>query len=157
MAGNRVTMRQKHWPTKEVFYDAGDTGNSGTLFPEGIEIDTDTEDAYIRVHVPFDFDALDEIVLVVIPIARQATMWIQVITEYNISGKNYTENTEGPLFYSFDAVPNRITEIDIQESVNTVALQAGDYIIVTPSRQAAMPSNNTDLYVMGVRFKYKYR
>jgi len=150
-------MRQKHWPTKEVFYDAGDTANSGALFPEGIEIDADTEDAYIRVYVPFDFNALDEIVLVVIPIARQATMWIQVITEYNIAGKDYTENTEGPLFYSFDAVPNRITEIDIQESVNTRALEAGDYIIVTPSRQAAMPSNNTDVYVSGVRFKYKYR
>jgi len=150
-------MRQKHLPTKEVFYDAGDTSNSGSLFPEGIEIDADTEDAYIRVYVPFDFFTLDEIVLVVIPIARQATMWIQVITEYNSAGKNYTENTEGPLFYSFDAVPNRITEINIQESVNTVALQAGDYIIVNPSRQAAMPTANTDVYVMGVRFKYKFR
>ena len=157
MAGNRVTMRQKHLPTKEVFYDAGDTGSSGGLFPEGVEIDTDAEDAYIRVYVPFDFDALEEIMLVVIPIARQAAMWIQVITEYNIAGKDYTENTEGPLFYSFDAVPNRITEIDIQESVNTVALEAGTYIIVTPSRQAAMPSANTDVYVMGVRFKYKFR
>lgn len=150
-------MRQKHLPTKEVFYDAGDTGSSGGLFPEGVEIDTDAEDAYIRVYVPFDFDALEEIMLVVIPIARQAAMWIQVITEYNIAGKDYTENTEGPLFYSFDAVPNRITEIDIQESVNTVALEAGTYIIVTPSRQAAMPSANTDVYVMGVRFKYKFR
>ncbi len=157
MAGNRVTMRQKHIPTKEFFYDAGDTSNSGGLFPEGIEIDADAEDAYVRVYVPHDFDALEEIVLVVIPIARQATMWIQVITEYNIAGKNYTENTEGPLFFSFDAVPNRITEIDIQEAVNTTALQAGTYIYVTPSRQAAMPSNNTDLYVCGVRFKYRYR
>lgn len=157
MSGNRVTMRQKHWPTKEEFYPAVPTSNSGDTKPEGVEINANGEDAAIRVYVPHDFDRLLQIVLVVIPIARQATMWFQLNTEWNIVGKDYNEHAEGPLFYSFDAVPQRITEIDIEGAVDARALQAGDYIIVNPSRQAAMPVANTDMYVMGVRFKYKYR
>jgi len=150
-------MRQKHLPTKEEFYDAFPTSNSGDTKPEGVEIDGDTEDAGIRVYVPYDFDALDEIVLVVIPIVAVATMWFQLITGWNTVGHNYNVNTEGPLFYSFTAIANRITEIDISGAVDARALQAGDYITVVPSRQAAMPLNNTDMYVVGVRFRYKYR
>ena len=157
MSDNRGTMRQKHLPTKEEFYNAVPTSVSGDTKLEGVEINADAEDAAIRVYVPHDFDALDEIVLVVIPIAAVATMWIQVITEWNTVSHNYNLNTEGPLFYSFTAIANRITEIDISGAVDARALQAGDYIFVNPSRQAAMPSNNTNLYVTGVRFRYKYR
>lgn len=157
MSGNRVTMRQKHWPTKEEFYPAVPTSNSGDTLPEGVEINANAEDAVIRVYVPFDYDYFEDMMLVVIPITRQATMWFQMIMEWNAAGKNYTENTVGPLFYSFDAVPNRITEIDIGGALTSRTMEAGDYIIVNPSRQAAMPVANTDLYVVGVRFKYKYR
>lgn len=157
MPGDRVTMRQKHLPTKEEFYNAFPTVSSGDTKPEGVEIDADAEDAAIRVYVPYDFDALDEIVLVVIPIAAAAPMWLQLITEWNTEGHNYNVNTEGPRFYSFDAIANRITEIDISGSVDARPLQGGDYIFVNPSRQAAMPSNNTNLYVVGVRLRYKYR
>jgi hypothetical protein len=156
VSGDRVTMRQRHLPTKEVFYDAGDTANTGGLYPEGLEIDANGEDAYIRVHVPHDFDTLVEIVLVVIPIVAVNPMWIQVQTEYNVAGENYNVNTE-TLYFSFEAIVNRITEIDISEAVDTRALKAGDYIIITPSRQAVLPVANTDCYVTGVRFRYGYR
>jgi len=106
--------------------------------------------------VPHDFDSLEDIVLVVIPGVAADPMWIQVQTYYNQAGKNYNVNTE-TLFFSFAAIVNRITEIDISEAVDTRPLEAGDYIIVIPSRQAGMPVANTAVFVSGVRFKYKYR
>ena len=152
----RSERHTKHWPTKEKFYSAQITTSSGDYFPEGVEIDAATEDAAIRVYVPHDFAKLEDLVLVVIPIAPADPMWIQVVSEYNIAGKDYNEHTE-TLYFSFTAVPDRITEIDISEVVDTVALEAGDYIYLTASRQAALPVENTDCYVSGVRLKYKYR
>jgi hypothetical protein len=149
-------MRQRHLPTKEVFYDAGDTRDSGDLYPEGIQLQIDEDAAVVRCYVPFDFDALEDIVLVVIPGVAADPMWIQVQTEYNVAGENYNVNTE-TLYFSFEAIVNRITEIDISEAVDIRPLKAGDYIIVVPSRQAVLPTDNTAVFVSGVRFKYKYR
>ncbi len=146
----------KHLPTKEVFYPAfaPDT-NGGTNELQGVDIDATNETAGIRVYIPHDYDALEEIVLLINPIGVADPMWIEVVTQYNIAGKDFNEHTED-LYFSFTAVPDRNTEIDISEAVDVHAIEPSTYLIVTARRAAALPTENTDCYVVGVRLKYKY-
>lgn len=147
----------KHLPTKELFYPAFEpTTNGGENQLEGVDIDATNETAGIRVYIPHDFDALEEIVLVVNPIAPEEPMWIEVVSQYNIAGKDYNEHTED-LYFSFTAVPERIIEVDISEAVDTHPLEPSTYLNVTARRVAALPTENTDCYVVGVRIKYRYR
>ncbi len=147
----------KHLPTKEVFYRAfAPTTNGGTQERQGVVIDATNENASIIVYVPHDFAALDELMLVVRPRPTVDLMWVRVFSEYNEVGNLYYIH-QADKWYSFAAFTNRNTEIDVSGILENHALGPSTYLNVGVSRLAVLPVENTNLWVVGVRLKYKYR
>ena len=58
---------------------------------------------------------------------------------------------------SLNTVQNGITELNLYDAVDTLPLEARDYLGIQASRLATLPTENTDMIVLGVRLEYQYR
>uniref|UniRef100_A0A6M3MCY0 Uncharacterized protein n=1 Tax=viral metagenome TaxID=1070528 RepID=A0A6M3MCY0_9ZZZZ len=147
----------KHRPTKEKFYPAthvavGDVSTRGSF--SGPDIDATTEAGYVNCYIPKDFDSLEEIVLVFIAGATATPMYVRILTDYAKAGEAYfvqADNGDLPV----NTVADRLQELNIYDAVDFRALEAGDYIGVQAARVAALPTENTDILLLGVRIKYQ--
>ncbi len=148
----------KHLPTKEVFYPATHVA-SGSIITmgsfSGPDIDGTNEAGYVNCYIPKDYDALEEIVLVFIARATATPMYMRILTDYAKAGEAYFEQADnGDL--AIDTVEDRLQELNIIDTVDYRALEAGDYIGIQAARVAALPTENSDILLLGVRIKYKY-
>jgi len=147
----------KHRPTKEKFYPATHvaTGTISTMGSfSGPDIDDTNEAGYVNCYIPKDFDSLEEIVLVFIARATATPMYVRILTDYAKVGQAYFEHADnGDL--PVNTVADRLQELDIYNTVDYRALEAGDYIGVQAARVAALLTENTDILLLGVRIKYQ--
>ncbi len=149
----------EHRPTKEQFFPA--TYASGGAFSaiggfSGPDIDATNDYGYTNCLIPWDFDRLESIVLVFIAIATETPMYVNIVTNYGKAGDAYTEHNEN-VALSINTVLHRIMELNLYHAVDTLPLEAGDYLGVQASRLASLPTENTDMILLGVRIKYNYR
>jgi len=149
----------EHRPTKEQFFPA--TYASGGAFSaiggfSGPDIDATNEFGYTNCLVPWDFDSLISIVLVFIATATANPMYVNIVTNYGKAGDSYTEHNEN-VSLSINTVLNRIMELNLYNAVDTRPLEPGDYLGVQASRLATLPTENTDMILLGVRIRYNYR
>ena len=147
----------KHRPTKEKFYPATHVAG-GTVVTKGSfsgpEIDATNEAGYVNCYIPEDFDSLEAIVLAFIAGATETPMYVRMLTDYAKAGEAYFIHTDwGDLH--INTVLERLQELNIYDAVDHHALEAGDYIGVQVARVAALPVENTDMILLGVRIKYK--
>ena len=147
----------KHRPTKEKFYPAthvatGDISTMGSF--SGPDIDATNEAGYVNCYIPRDFDSLEEIDLVFIAVATETPMYVRVLTDYGGSGEAYFVQADWGDF-AINTVANNLYELNIGTAVDWRSLEAGDYIGVQAARVAALPVENTDMLLLGVRIKYK--
>ena len=111
---------------------------------------------YVNCLVPWDFDYLTAIRLVFIAYDPLTPMYVNIITNYAKSGEAYTEHSEN-VSLSINTVPNRIQELNIYDAVDVRTLEARDYLGVQASRLDTLPTENTDMLILGVRLRYLYR
>jgi len=146
----------KHRPTKEKFYAAtyysADQSLKGSK--SGPLIDADDETGNTNVYVPKDFDELEELVVVVLPIVTLAAMTVNVATDYCLNGQPYNNHSDGIGTLTFNAPGEDVIEVDIKAAVNVAPLEPGDYLGVTLTRLAGQ---NANLIYIGVRIKYRYK
>lgn len=153
-----------HRPTKEVFYDVMVGTAISWVFVGGhygALIDHDDDYGAIQVYVPHDFAAVEELALRVIPNLAAPAMTFTVMCGYGrkdelaLTGGNVITYSFGPTQAGL-AANARIREVDIKLSVADGArsLRAGDQLGLLVSRVAGQ---NTNLYLLGARFKYKYQ
>ena len=147
----------KHRPTKEEFYPAtyasgGAKGAIGGF--SGPDVDGTNEYGYVNCYLPKDFDSLEEIMLVFIATATATPMYVNIVANYCKVGEAYTANNEN-VSLSINTVLNRMMELNLCNVVDTTPLEAGDYLGVQASRLASLPTENTDMILLGVRIKYK--
>ena len=155
MGGHR--SHTKHRPTKEKFYPAthvatGDISTLGSF--SGPDIDATNEAGYVNCYIPRDFDSLEEIDLVFIAVATETPMYVRILTDYGRSGEAYFVQTDNGDF-AINTVANNLYELNIGTAVDFRSLEPGDYIGVQAARVAALPVENTDMLLLGVRIKYK--
>ena len=155
MGGHR--SHTKHRPTKEEFYPAtwvvtGDFNVMGGF--SGVDIDANTEAGYANCYVPRDFDSLEEVDVVFIARATATPMYMRVTTNYAKNGEAYLNSADMGDF-GINVVLNNLYEMSINTAVDFTSLEAGDYIGISVSRVAALPTENTDILFLGVRIKYK--
>lgn len=138
--------------TKEIFYPCtcGDDMTHPIGSYAGALIDGDEEDAWITGYVPWNFKKIEEIVLVVIPLAT-GTMTFTLNSDYAPVGFPFDSTHEEAILRTFEAVTNDITEIDVRTSFDARIMTAKDYFGLMVTRQAGQ---NTDFVVLGVRIKY---
>ena len=149
----------EHRPTKEEFFPATyvSTGEFAPLGGfSGPDIDATNEFGYTNVLVPWDFDALVAIRLVFIATATQTPMYVRIVTNYAKAGEAYTEHNENADL-SINTVLHRLHELNLYDAVDIRTLEASDYLGVQASRVAALPTENTDMIILGVRIRYNYR
>ena len=149
----------EHRPTKEKFFPAtyasgGD--QSGLGWFSGPDIDNTNEYGYTNCLIPWDFDSLVSIALVFIATATQTPMYVRIVTNYAKVNEAYTEHNENADL-SINTVLSRIHELNLYDVVDTRVLEASDYLGVQASRVAALPTENTDMIILGVRLRYNYR
>ena len=155
MAHRRHT---EHRPTKEKFFPA--TYASGGSFSalggfSGPDIDNTNEYGYVNFQIPWDYDDLVAVVLVFIAIATETPMYVNIVSNYCQAGEAYSEHN-GNVALSVNTVLNRMMELDIRDAFVDPP-QAGDYAGVQASRLASLATENTDMILIGVRFRYNYR
>jgi len=154
----RSSRHAEKGPTKEHFQPveaaAGGSGWAELGAHVGITVDADAEEAYLELHTPHDFKTLDELRVVLIPIATLApgtsmTMTVQV--DHGKPNEPYNQHSK-TLAKSFVAVANIVTEVDIRDLVDgTVKLEAEDYMGIKISRASGQ---NTNALMLGARIKY---
>jgi len=147
----------KHRPTKEIFYPstyaAGGQGMGAIGGFSGPIIDADDEYGYVNCYMPKDYDMGEEIVLVFISRATATPMYMRIVTDYGKNGEAYFEHNE-LVQLGINTVLNRIQELNLYDAVDTVRLEAGDYLGIQVRRVAGQ---NTNLMLLGVRVKYRYK
>ena len=149
----------EHRPTKEEWFAAtyasgGDKSALGGF--SGPDIDNTNEYGYTNVYVPWDFDKLVSLVLSFIATATATPMYVNIVTNYAKAGEAYFEHNEN-VSLSLNTVQNGITELNLYDAVDTLPLEARDYLGIQASRLATLPTENTDMIVLGVRLEYQYR
>lgn len=148
----------EHRPTKEKFFPAtyasgGAMGAIGGF--SGPDIDNTNEYGYVNFQIPWDYDDLVDVALVFIATATATPMYVNIVANYCQAGEAYFEHNSN-VSLSINTVLNRMMELDIQDAF-AAPPQAGDYAGVQASRLAALPTENTDMILIGVRFRYNYR
>ena len=104
--------------------------------------------AFTCFHMPHDFTAIVEAVLVVIPVSTQAAAEWSIATQYGSGGESYSAHLESDNTTTYNVSLGNYFEIDISGILT--ALAADDYVgIEVILRNAAH-----DVNVVGVRFKY---
>ena len=156
MAHRRHT---EHRPTKEKFFAAtyasgGDKSALGGF--SGPDIDGTNEYGYTNCLIPWDFDKVVSIVLVFIATATQTPMYVNIVSDYAKAGEAYFEHNEN-VSLSINTVLSRIHELNLYDAVDTQGLEASDYLGIQASRLASLPTENTDMVILGVRLRYLYR
>lgn len=114
----------------------------------GYIVDADNKEAITELHVPHDFTAIDEAVLVVIPLATLTPMAFSILTDVAAAGESYHIHS-GAVDRDINTTSDRMLEIDIASAL--ALIKAGDYVGVRLFRDLGY---NTDAVVLGVRFKY---
>jgi len=147
----------KHRPTKEKFYPAtyasgGSVAAKGAF--NGPDIDGTNEYGYVNCYIPKDYDGMEEIMLVFIANVTASPMHMRIVTDYCQAGEAYFEHNEN-VNLSVNTVQNRMTELNLVNAVDTAPLEPGDYLGIQVSRVATLPTENTDIILIGVRIKYK--
>ena len=137
--------------TKEIFLPtAGAYGGCGMLGDFGVSplLDDPTRYASCDFFVPWDFRALAEAALVIIPTTTDAVNDIDIYSDYGRIGEAYNTHTGTDEASTYNTVANQLFEIDITALL--ASLDAGDYVgIRTRAFRVADP-----VYLVGVRFKY---
>ena len=149
----------EHRPTKEKFfpathYSGGDVSALGGF--SGPDIDGTNEYGYTNCLIPWDFDKVVSIVLVFIATATQTPMYVNIVSDYAKAGEAYFEHNEN-VSLSINTVLSRIHELNLYDAVDTQGLEASDYLGIQASRLASLPTENTDMIILGVRLRYQYR
>jgi len=155
MGGHR--SHTKHRPTKEKFYPVTYYAQAGFATKgsfSGPDIDGTNDAGYVNCYLPEDFDSLEAIVLAFIAGATETPMYVRMLTDYAKAGEAYFVHTDwGDLH--INTVLERLQELNLYDAVDRYALEAGDYIGIQAARVAALPTENTDMILLGVRIKYK--
>ena len=141
-------------PTKEKFYDAPYCGNIPAVAAlggfHGCDLDEDEESAYINCYLPEDFNAMQDIAVVLIGGATLTPMTLRIVTNYCSNGELYTAHDED-VNKEINVTNNQLDELDISDCVDVAALVAGDYLGVWVSRDIGQ---NTHALILGVRIHY---
>ena len=154
-----MTRHVNHRPTKEIFIPAtGGTDPHALQAMTGYLVDTNADEADIMMMVPHDFGKLQELVVVVIPIAiaaASAAMGFRVQVNYAKPNELYTRRNRTRDDYTI-ATPNAnvVREINIMGLLDMETLEAKDYLGIIFSRVDAS-GHNTNVMVMGARLKYQ--
>jgi len=149
----------EHRPTKEKFYPgiyAAQGAFSALGGFSGPDVDGTGEYGYVNCYLPEDFDYLEEIVLVFIATATATPMYVNIVTDYGKKGEAYFQHNENVVLH-INTVLNRIHELNLYDAVDTKPLEAKHYLGVQVSRLNTLPTENTDMIILGVRIKYKQR
>ena len=83
-------------------------------------------------------------------------MYVRIVTNYAKVNQAYTEHNEN-VDLSINTTLSRIHELNLYDAVDIIALQDSDYLGVQASRVAALPTENTDMIILGVRIRYNTR
>ena len=83
-------------------------------------------------------------------------MYVNIVSDYGKAGEAYFEHNEN-VSLSINTVLSRIHELNLYDAVDTQGLEASDYLGIQASRLASLPTENTDMVILGVRLRYLYR
>ncbi|GAI84027.1 unnamed protein product [marine sediment metagenome] len=104
--------------------------------------------AWISFHVPHDFTAIVEAVIIVIPDRTTADADWDIYSDYGASGEAYNTHSEQDVATLYNVTANQLFEVDISGILS--ALAADDYVGIQLKLADALDAVN----VVGVRFKY---
>ena len=150
MSAGREGRHAQRPATKEMFYDysGADAGAQSGAFAGG-RCSGGGDDVWTSCYLPHDFKRLVSIDIVLIEGVNLNNMQMTVATNWAEKGKYYTTNGEAG-FRQWNAIANRLNELDISDMVDAGALYAGSYIGVRCTYLL-----NTNAIVLGVRIRYK--
>jgi len=150
MSAGREGRHAQRPATKEMFYDysGADAGAQSGAFAGG-RCSGSGDDVWTSCYLPHDFKRLVSIHVVLIEGVYLAGMRMTVATNWAEVGKYYNSNGESG-FRVWNAVANRVNELNIGDLVDAGALFPGSYIGVQCTYLT-----NTNAIILGVRIRYK--
>lgn len=123
-------------------------GEAGaTQGKQGWLVDAALERAYVDFSVPDDFASLISAELIILALATEAPMKIDVIGEYGAIGETSTAHSENAVV---EVATTNFLYAKVSVAGVLSALAAGDNVYLT-----AKHDTNTNAYIAGVRLKYK--
>lgn len=114
-------------------------------------INSDGDQAYAAIYLPWNFDSLIEMAISFIPVFTLSPMSFRVAAQYARPEHEYMDKT-ATINYSINTVSIRLQELILPHLFDTEPLEANQYLGIQVYRLAGM---NTNAYFIGVRVKHR--